>query len=332
MKRAWMVVALAVLGVGCSSSSTPHPTTTTTSSTTSTSTTASATSTTVAAAPEPAEYVAVSPDGHLVAVSVATGAVIRQLEPAVPPGAPSDLALSADRQTLFFSRAGHLQKVPVAGGAATPVGTLAAGQSARWPAPTSDGKYLAWVRTTAVANGMATSDVMVTDLVTGAQRILVPNAAQPRELSWSGSGTRLVMQTNANVPVILTLSPTGAVVDQRNVTAPDPGCSFWTTRFVPGSDVLETVEPCQGTTPARGDTILVQAFAGQARVTVATLPPSAGVTGFALDRTGHFLLVATVGPAGDAASADLLVLHDGQQHPVPHAIPAPGVGGVTPVW
>ena len=177
MNRVWVFVAVAVVAAGCSSGTSRPSTTTTSSSSTTSTTTALPGSDVTTATAAPTEYFAVSPDGHIVVVSVATGAVLRQMEPHAPPGAPSDLALSADRQTLFFSRGGHLERIPTAGGTAVPVGTLPTGQTARWPAPTPDGKYLAWVRTTPVANGMEPSDVMVTDLLTGVPRILLPNAA-----------------------------------------------------------------------------------------------------------------------------------------------------------
>ena len=140
------------------------------------------------------------------------------------------------------------------------------------------------------------------------------------------------MQTNANVPILITLSPTGAVVDQRNMTEPDPGCSFGPTQFVPETDLVVAAEGCTGATPARSDTLVVQAFDGQARAPIATLPPSIGVNGLAYDQTGHFLLLSTIDPAGDAASAALVQLHDGQQQPVPHSLPPARIGGVTPVW
>ena len=112
----------------------------------------------------------------------------------------------------------------------------------------------------------------------------------------------------------------------------EAGCGFGAIHFMPSTDLLVAVEDCGGGTATPSEAVVLLALDGQATARLATLPATVAVTGFAIDRTGHFLLLATIDRAGDAGSADLLMLRNGEQQPLPHAFPAPDVGGVDPVW
>jgi hypothetical protein len=324
--RTLVLILLVVVGAGCSSSG---KTSTSTTAPTTTSTAITATSTTEGTGAIPAEYFAVSPDNRIVAVSVTTGRVTRELEPATVAGTPYDLTLSADRRTLFFARGGHLQMLPAAGGSAVPIGTLTNGQSAMGPAPSADGKHLAWVRNTDVPIGMERSDIMLSNLVTGTQQV-VPGGAQPQDLSLNASSTQIAMQDNGGFPIVITISATGTRLSSRDLKPSDPACVFRKPHFVPNSDRLAVVETCGGspTTPSV-DTFVVLGPDGQ-QTNLATVPSPEGVAAFAFDRSGQVILFIT-SDFKPTATTDLWMLRDGHQLRVPHPFPV-GVQSEVIAW
>jgi hypothetical protein len=150
---------------------------------------------------KPRVFYATTTEGgsRIAVVSAATGKVLRYLTEAQPGGGPSDLTLNADRNVLYFARgdgscAGHLARVPIAGGEEKPflTGLSDADGSApeRHTALRSTGTTIAFAR----ANCEGRDDeVVIATLGSDPEVRTTRKEGGIQNLVWQKDGTRLLV-------------------------------------------------------------------------------------------------------------------------------------------
>jgi hypothetical protein len=162
------------------------------------------------AGPPPPVAVALDDTNHLVLVDTADGHVIRTLDtPAISTNDITDVDLSADGGTLYFSIGLAMYRMSIEGGAPEPVGQ---GTS---PTLSPDGSLLAYTG--------PDSGIVVRDLTTGAERQWGPrDAGQIGSLSWSPDSSRLAYDFlyNTNHTYVLDTTSTGKLSDVSTELGP----------------------------------------------------------------------------------------------------------------
>ena len=284
-----IVLALALAVTACGSSKHSGATPATSSlppAPSAASTAATTTSTSVPPAPtapgEPGAIVAVTTDQRVVAISPSTGEILRTLVPAQPGGGPSQLAMSPDHHTVWFSRgqsscAAALATVPLAGGPENKIAGTGSNQADTLPALDPSGRLVAFSRYQCAANAY---QVAVAPVTNAAQPVRTMAGVQAAGLAWSPDSALLAVGSASRDHLqLVSVSKTGV---QKSLTAPDAGCGIDHPIFESAAPVLLVAESCQGS----GKIIELDPASGSLHRTVVSLGPVTVASGFALDVSG----------------------------------------------
>jgi hypothetical protein len=234
----------------------------------------------------------VTSDGRIALVSTVTGQVADYLTAALPGGGPSELAPTADRKYIYFSRgdgtcAGHLATVAVGGGPENPLQGSGLRGPEQWPAVRPTGTEIAFAR-----HDCATSkeSLIVARLGSGSEQHFV--AETVAFASWSSDSSRLAY---SDVPAItvLDVNADGAVTSSHRLPSVE-GCQLMHSEFVPQTQLLAVAEACGAQGPNRQVKIVtVDPTSGALRNVLLTLATGMELVSMSFDASGQFLLYAT---------------------------------------
>jgi hypothetical protein len=336
--------ALALVGCGSAGHPAPRPAaggqissmvaaTSTTTEKSPAATAVSVTAPTVAG--EPADFVATTLDQRVVTVSPSTGQITRVLVGSQPEGAPSDLALSPDHRTVWFSRSegtcvARLATVPRPGGPEQAVPGSGASQRDAHPALAPDGHMVAFTRDQcSVNNTTAGSEIVVTPTGDAAHAVRTYPGVRADALAWSPDGALIAAGgPEHNRILLLPVSETGG---EKVLMPPDPGCGIDHPLFETSHPALLAAENCA----ASAKLVELDLASGTLRRTVATLSAGAIGSSFTLDASGHLVLYSTATTAGAASTSptgrSLFYLDLTATKPSPVRIPSGGTY-LSAVW
>jgi len=238
----------------------------------------------------PKTFAAVTSDGRIALVSAATGQVVGYLTAAGPGGGPSELAPTADRKTIYFSRgdgtcAGHLATVAVDGGREIALQGSGLRGPEQWPAARPTGTEIAFARY---------------DCATYKASLVVANLGSEQHFpsegiafaSWSSDGGRLAYSDGPAI-TILDVNAGGAVTSSHGLPAVQ-GCQLTHPEFVPQTRLLAVAEACGVEGPNRQVKIVtVDPTSGEVRNVLLTLRTGMELVSMSFDATGQFLLYGT---------------------------------------
>ena len=238
----------------------------------------------------PKTFAAVTLDGRIALVSAATGQVAGYLTAAGPGGGPSELAPTADRKTIYFSRgdgtcAGHLATVAVDGGPEIPLQGSGLRGPEQWPAARPTGTEIAFARY---------------DCATYKASLVVANLGAEQHFpaegitfaSWSSDGSRLAYSDGPAISV-LDVNAGGAVTSSHRLPGVQ-GCELTHPEFVPQTQLLAVAEACGVEGPNRLVKIVtVDPTSGEVRNLLLTLRSGMELVSMSFDVTGQFLLYET---------------------------------------
>lgn len=251
----------------------------------------------------PNTFAAVTSEGRIALVSRATSKVARYLTAALPGGGPSELAPTADRNTIYFSRgdgtcAGHLAAVAVEGGAENALQGSGLRGPEQWPAARPAGNTIAFVRF---------------DCATHQESLILAGLGSRSEqrfpggsiayTSWNHDGTSLAYSDVGTVWVV-DVNPSGTVTRSHRLPAVQ-GCLLTHATFVPETQLLTVAQACGPEGPAHQVKIVeVDPLTGEVRKLLLTLRSGMDLVSMSFDATGQFLLYASTAsvPSGTVIS------------------------------
>src|SRR2546427_11389584 len=235
----------------------------------------------------PKTFAAVTLDGRIALVSAATGQVAGYLTAAGPGGGPSELAPTADRKTIYFSRgdgtcAGHLATLAVDGGSEIPLQGSGLRGPEQWPAARPTGTEIAFAR-----YDCATYKVSLVVANLGSEQRFPAEAVA--FASWSSDGSQLAY---SDVPAItvLEVNAGGTVTSSHRLPSLE-GCQVTHLEFVPQAQLLAVAEACGSEGPNRQVKIAtLDPITGKVRNVLLTLRKGMDLVSMSFDASGQFLL------------------------------------------
>jgi hypothetical protein len=263
----------------------------------------------------PVPMVGVTKNGNIVIVNAASGAIVRVLANAGTPEASTaagfggDVALSPDRQTVFYDVAGpcggRILRVPVAGG---PSELVAAGNT---PAISPGGTMLAYVSYPASATGACGTSAALTVLNLASGRMTTvaatPAGAEPATIdaiSWSADGQTLAVGLHyadaSQDHVAIFSDQAGQDLDEgRRLVPPssEPAGTQWAWPvYLPSGFVVVAESCCHGTpTPTTTGVVEVDPASSVIQKVILTNATPRPHTNFVASRDGRWILYISDG-------------------------------------
>ncbi len=300
----------------------------------------------------PPSFFLIDTTGNIDEISTATGRVLRTLGLSPAAGIPADLAVAPDWTRLFVVRNQALKTISDASGEESTLDNAPSDSGGPWaagyPAVSQDGTKVAWLRIFAGnCGGMCHQNVEVTDVVSGQSVAISGMLPEPRDLSWSGDGSSVVMQTNGGYLITIPShlsggDSTGQPYDE--LTAKGTPCGpgsypmFGYGTGIAGTATYVTTLNCGPGDPAGTRPESIVEIDGQGNVLSTDFVPSdSEFPGrVSVDASGkYFLFELLTATQGSEAVDGLFWMYNGTvtQVPMSTALLQPGDRGLNePVW
>jgi hypothetical protein len=249
----------------------------------------------------PALFVAGDGNGGVGVYSTTNGALIRTISPQGPGGPDQQVALSRNRQTVYFTQpnglcSGNILSGPVSGSSAPGVVISDTQTLALSPSPSPTSGDLAWVGVTCGPTGTTTRTTLyITTLTTGARSDLGALSGQHGDdgIAWSPDGTRLAVESGTTVAVFDTDQSPPEELGRLDVAS---GCTLTSPTFLPQPNELAAIRTCDGTTRTSGtsEVLAFNVVTGKPVAVVASAPHGATFQGLSVDASGQHILLGVV--------------------------------------
>lgn len=253
------------------------------------------------------------PSNSVVAISPATGAVLRTVTERWPTASTSppavwaidSLKLDADQSRLYMAAAAsgmcanNLATVAATGGPVELIDSPPAGYEITGLALSRDSTAIATTHTPCAAAANPTGSkttTTITNLQTGATTTLPIPSADGAVTDWGGphDDQLLFRGTTGDIKIVV-LRSDRTIGSIRTLPPPNPPCQLLSPTFVGHTSLVAAIEDCQHGVPGSSGDQLVEldTTTGAPVRTIVTLQPNLTIIGFAIDAEGSWIACQT---------------------------------------